>query len=32
MIKDCGFEMWYGTYRSVYHLQTIKSMEATGLL
>lgn len=32
MYEDCGFQMWYGTYRSIYHLQTVKSMEATGLL
>jgi hypothetical protein len=31
-IKNCGFHMWYGTYRSIYHLQVFKSMEATGLL
>jgi len=31
-IKNCGFEMWYGTYKSKTIIDEVKAMKATGLL
>lgn len=31
-IHNCGFEMWYGTYKSHTLIEQFKSMKATGLM
>jgi hypothetical protein len=31
-IHNCGFEMWYGTYKSHTFIEEFKSMRATGLI